>query len=291
MLTRARIRNAHPPSPHSSLSSASPSPEPKHEPVTAVASSSSDDYFSPPTSPPPVRRPRRGRPPTGLGARSQQTPGRVPATGGCVRRMKLSQTINENVMRAYYSAPEGGTNLTAYRERMLSMFQVRVIQRNHRLDEAALELRLEALRNRVVSAPPQEEAQAPVVSHFVTTPVAGVEEDKVEQVSTQCNERLSYAYEGAIREYRFAPLKPKLPRLPMCGKNRALKQNNCTDGGYYKSTLTEHEAQILALSAPQIIPLSNPYDNAAIYFGDAEVDNKNETVVDPSCDIIIISET
>ncbi|XP_050554181.1 uncharacterized protein LOC118265107 [Spodoptera frugiperda] len=242
MLTRARrTRGAPPPSPDSSLSSASPSPEPNHEPVTAVASSSSDEYFSPPTSPPPVRRPRRGRPPTGLGARGQQTPGRVPAAGGCARRMKWTQTINENVMRAYYGATEGGTNLTAYRERMLSMFQVlepsvnvsaqrlsdqvRVIQRNRRLDEAALDrLRSEALRNRVVPAPPQEVVQTPTASQNVTptTPAAGVENDRVEQVSTQCNERLRSTLEDAIREYRFAPLKLKLPRLPMCGRNRAL---------------------------------------------------------------------
>ena len=58
-------------------------------------------------------------------------------------------------MRSYYGATEGGNNLTAYRVRMLSLFQVleravnvsaqrlsdqvRVIQRNHMLDDTVLD--------------------------------------------------------------------------------------------------------------------------------------------------------
>ncbi|KAJ8720680.1 hypothetical protein PYW08_006145 [Mythimna loreyi] len=40
-----------------------------------------------------------------------------------------------------------------------------------------------------------------------------------------------------------------------------------TGGGAYKSVLTEQDAQILAMVAPQIQPLPNPYDDAAAYFG------------------------
>uniref|UniRef100_A0A2H1WPN7 SFRICE_019502 n=1 Tax=Spodoptera frugiperda TaxID=7108 RepID=A0A2H1WPN7_SPOFR len=166
-----------------------------------------DDYFSPPTSPPAVRRPGRSRPSTGLGARGRQTPKRVPVTGGCARRMKWFQTINENVMRAYYGATEGETNLTAYREKMLSMFQVldpsvnvsaqRLSDQVQRLDKAALNrLRLETVHNRVVFASPQ--SVAPTVSQNLklTTSVPGWEDDRVEQVSTQCNERMRSALEA-----------------------------------------------------------------------------------------------
>ncbi|CAH2210180.1 jg26626, partial [Pararge aegeria aegeria] len=39
----------------------------------------------------------------------------VAVTSGVVRRIRWSQSINENVMRAYYGATEGGNNLTLYR--------------------------------------------------------------------------------------------------------------------------------------------------------------------------------
>ena len=39
--------------------------------------------------------------------------------GGEVRRMRWSQQLNESVIRAYYRATEGATNLTAYRSRLL----------------------------------------------------------------------------------------------------------------------------------------------------------------------------
>ncbi|PZC71632.1 hypothetical protein B5X24_HaOG212865 [Helicoverpa armigera] len=127
MLTRAAAskRDARPPPPESSLSSTSPPPDPGPPviPAAAAASGSSDEYFSPPTSPP-VRRQGRLRPSTGLGSGDQQVPSRVPATGGCAQRMKWTQKMNENVMRSYYGSTEGGTNLTAYRDRMLSLFRV-----------------------------------------------------------------------------------------------------------------------------------------------------------------------
>ncbi|PZC84553.1 hypothetical protein B5X24_HaOG204583 [Helicoverpa armigera] len=93
-------------------------------------------------------------------------------------RMRWTQKMNENVMRAYYGSTEGGTNLTAYRDRMLSLFQVlepavnvstqrlsdqvRVIQRNHRLDDAALDrLRLEMLSSPMVTTSSQAAVPPP----------------------------------------------------------------------------------------------------------------------------------
>ena len=96
-----RTRLSPPESPHSS---ALPLPDPG-SPVSsavAVASSLSDEYFSPPKSPTHVRRQIRGRPPRSLGLRGQPAPSRAPATGGCVQRLRLAQSINENIMRAYF---------------------------------------------------------------------------------------------------------------------------------------------------------------------------------------------
>lgn len=151
--------------------------------------------------------------------------------------------MNENVMRAYYGSTEGGTNLTAYRVRMLSLFQdleptvnvsaqrlsdqVRVIQRNHRLDDAALDrLRSEVLNNLIISTPTQTAVQAPVNDAITPRPnnVSHEVDDRVVTVSSQCNDRLRSALEDALREYRSTPteLRPRLPRLPMHKKNRAL---------------------------------------------------------------------
>ncbi|KAH9631102.1 hypothetical protein HF086_000145 [Spodoptera exigua] len=116
MLTRAAARRACPPPPASSLSSASPPPGSsltvsEGTPAVAAASSSSDEYYSPPTTPPPTRRRGGRRPPAGLGPRGPSASDRVPAAGGSVQRMRWTQAINENVMRAYYGATEGRNNL------------------------------------------------------------------------------------------------------------------------------------------------------------------------------------
>ncbi|XP_045535408.1 uncharacterized protein LOC106709986 [Papilio machaon] len=98
---------------------------------------------------------RSGRPPPArLESSGVTPPPTAPATGGVVRRMRW-HLLNESVMRAYFGATEGGTNLTAYRPKMLSLFQtlhpsvsvtaqrlsdqVRVIQRRHLLDDSVLE--------------------------------------------------------------------------------------------------------------------------------------------------------
>ncbi|XP_022814502.1 uncharacterized protein LOC111348202 [Spodoptera litura] len=247
MLTRraaAALRaQTHLPSPTSSPSSAPPPsvPVPDEEvPLTdAGASSSSDEYFSPPTTPPPSRRRRGGRRPSSrLGPRSPLASGGVPAPGGNVSRMKWTRSINENVMRAYFGATVGGSNLTAYRVRLLAMFQVleptinvsaqrlsdqvRVIQRNRMLDDIVLDrLRSEVLRSRVIIPLSQNVQQGQVDVDSVDTP----NDDRTTEVSThKCSEELRRALEDAIQEYRFVSpsLRPHLPRLPMHKKNRAL---------------------------------------------------------------------
>lgn len=45
------------------------------------------------------------------------------------------------------------------------------------------------------------------------------------------------------------------------------KEINKTGGGSYKPILGEVGAQILATVRDQVTPLSNPYDDAALYFG------------------------
>lgn len=40
-----------------------------------------------------------------------------------------------------------------------------------------------------------------------------------------------------------------------------------TGGGSYKPSLTDADSQILAIMGPQLHPLPNPFDDAAVYFG------------------------
>ncbi|XP_041981608.1 uncharacterized protein LOC121735007 [Aricia agestis] len=51
------------------------------------------------------------------------------------------------------------------------------------------------------------------------------------------------------------------------------KEINRTGGGSYRSTISDHDALILSMVAPQVQPLANPYDDAALYFGDTEKNN------------------
>lgn len=62
-----------------------------------------------------------------------------------------------------------------------------------------------------------------------------------------------------IKEYSFFQLTSKI----------ALSQKEIfkTIGGSYVKKITDTDAQVLALIAPQIKPLPNPYDDAASYFG------------------------
>ncbi|CAK1590532.1 unnamed protein product [Parnassius mnemosyne] len=58
------------------------------------------------------------------------------------------------------------------------------------------------------------------------------------------------------------------------------KEITSTGGGSYTSVLTQQDAQILAMVAPQVQPLQNPFDDAAFYFGDTELISENiETIL------------
>ncbi|XP_050555349.1 uncharacterized protein LOC126911577 [Spodoptera frugiperda] len=99
--------------------------------------------------------------------------------------------------------------------------QVRVIQRNRMLDDIVLDrLQSEELRSRVI-IPLQQNIEEPTQIE----PVVAPNDDRTTEVSThKCSEELRRALEDAIREYRFISpsLRPRLPRLPMHKKNRAL---------------------------------------------------------------------
>ncbi|XP_039757945.1 uncharacterized protein LOC120632205 [Pararge aegeria] len=227
-------------------------PRSKHE-SSSSSSSSLDEFKTPPTSagdvtPPPVRRTCRGgttrrhqykkdddhSTSASLEQQGLRAPANAPVTGGVVRRMRWSQSINESVMRAYYGATEGETNLTSYRSRMLSMFQalqptmtvtaqrlsdqVRAIQRRHLLDEAQLErLRLALPQINAIRSLPQQTVQTNIQEEL---------QDGVDlAVSTdQDDVLLRSALEDAILMYRYKPLhlRPKLPRLPIHRRNMAL---------------------------------------------------------------------
>ncbi|XP_061712770.1 atherin-like [Cydia pomonella] len=235
-----------PPSPASCVSSQSSSGD---EFATAPDTSESSDECGPP--PPPRPPARRGRPPlpARLGPAGHPAPPTAPAAGGVVRRMRWSQSMNENVMRAYYGATEGGTNLCAYRVRILPLFQaleptievtaqrlsdqVRVIQRRKRLDDSTLDrLRLEALSARSTSTsardpPATSPDPVPAPDQAPRAPrvdlSAGEEEQFAQSASSTANEQLRRTLEEVITQYRSTPnTRPRLPRLPMNRRNLAL---------------------------------------------------------------------
>lgn len=157
--------------------------------------------------------------------------------------------MNENVMRAYYGATEGETMLSAYRSRLLPLFQaleptitvseqrlsdqVRVIQRLKRLDDATLDrLRQEALSARAdftsvrdLPATSPDPVPAPdLASEAPRVDFSTDEGDFASQsVSTSANEQLRRTLEEAITQYRTTTnSRPRLPRLPMNRRNLAL---------------------------------------------------------------------
>ena len=100
---------------------------------------------------------------------------------------------------------------------------MRVIQRSRKLDDTVLDrLRSEHLR---VSHVTQIQ---PVVAPSLPSAVQDVGElevdDMTNNVSTQYNEEIKETLECAIRRYRYMPpmSRPRLPRLPMHRKNKAL---------------------------------------------------------------------
>ncbi|CAB3227166.1 unnamed protein product [Arctia plantaginis] len=242
MITRARASRARLTPPDSSLRSAVQSPEVTTQvPVITEASSStsSDEFFSPPTSPTPVRRQGRGRPPVCLGSRGPSASNRAPAIGGNVRRMKWTSSMNENVMRAYFVATEGETNLTAYRNRLLTLFQeleptvnvtvqrlsdqVRAIKRCNLLNSSVLERLRSDLQISLTTFPSSQAVTHQDLEIPQASPAEGEEID-ASSVSTQYNDIIRNTLEGAILEYGSMNFvnRPRLPRLPMHKRNKAL---------------------------------------------------------------------
>ncbi|XP_063368185.1 ras and Rab interactor 3-like [Cydia amplana] len=256
MITRSQRRaaestnNARPPPPPASSSSSS-TPSSGDEFATAPDTDGSSDESGPPPPPPPRPPARRWRPPlpARLGPAGHPAPPTAPAAGGIVRRMRWTREMNENVMRAYYGATEGGTQLSAYRSRILPLFQaleptitvseqrlsdqVRVIQRLKRLDDATLDrLRQEALSARADSTsvrdlPAMSPDPVPAPDLAPGAPQVDVCTDEgdfaSQNVSTTANEQLRRTLEEAITQYRATTnSRPRLPRLPMNRRNLAL---------------------------------------------------------------------
>ncbi|XP_045770460.1 uncharacterized protein LOC123870988 [Maniola jurtina] len=218
--------------------------------TSGVDSSSDEDYRTPPSSTgsaddtrPPRRAPRRRAthpPPDGLEQQELRAPTTASAASGVVRRMRWTQRMNENVMRAYYRATDGGTNLTGYRSRMVSLFQaleptvtvsaqrlsdqVRVIQRRRVLDESTLDrLRLNLPQVITTGNSTHKSPQIPSVIEILNT------QEELQggldlAVSNQNDEQMRRTLEDAILEFRSVPnnLRPKLPRLPVHRRNMAL---------------------------------------------------------------------
>ncbi|XP_045535833.1 uncharacterized protein LOC123721337 [Papilio machaon] len=192
-----------------------------------------------PSTPPrrPVRG--RGRPPSARLGPAGRIPHPAPATGGVVRRMRWTSELNESVMRAYYQATEVETNLTAYRGRMLSLFQVlqpntavtaqrlsdqvRVILRSRRLDDSVLDRLRTEIRSslRDTESAPTAPLNVDCVDSRPPTPIAplnvGASDTIAENVSSQDNEHMRRTLEEAIKEFKDVPTlsRSRLPRLPI----------------------------------------------------------------------------
>ncbi|CAH2094526.1 unnamed protein product [Euphydryas editha] len=174
-------------------------------------------------------------PPVGLApTESQGTQHSVPAAGG-VRRMRWTNNMNENVMRAYYRAVGGETGRTGYRAVMHREFlllepnltvteqnladRARYIQRKGVFNAAELErIRREAAPE-VESVSTEQNAvitqQTIVRSEVPVDAIAeGAASHKIEQMRG--------ILEEAISEIRSAPLeqRPRLSRLPLNAATR-----------------------------------------------------------------------
>ncbi|KAJ0182259.1 hypothetical protein K1T71_001628 [Dendrolimus kikuchii] len=173
--------------------------------------------------------------------------------------MRWTQELNECVMRAYFEATEGGTNLTSYRGRLLSLFQtlqpastvtaqrlsdqVRAIQRLHLLDESTLDRLRNTVRiNRESTDTPQPTSPAPPADS--QWPVNSTMDDVSEglavgNVSIQTNEQLRRTLEHSIQEFRDQPIlnRPRLPKLPLHRNNLVLMGTlDCLLAPYFRSS-------------------------------------------------------
>ncbi|CAG4974393.1 unnamed protein product [Parnassius apollo] len=184
--------------------------------------------------------------PEGLvSARPSRTQQAAPDTGGA-RRMRWSQTMNANALRAYFRARGEETVCLAHRVRMHRLFaelepsliiteqnladRVRYILRSNIFDVAELErLRREAVpssdeNGTAEDAAPQMVEQPANVDASVNTPVVvGSNDDGTVALELKL-EHMRSTLEEAIVETRTSPLenRPRLPRIALSKRNRAV---------------------------------------------------------------------
>ncbi|CAG4943406.1 unnamed protein product [Parnassius apollo] len=194
----------------------------------------------------PSNPPHPSSPPEGLvSAGSSRTQQAAPAAGGA-RRMRWSQAMNTNALRAYFRAKGEETGCLAYRARMHRLFaelepsltvteqnpadRVRYILRSNIFDVAELErLRREAVPSSdenatAEDAAPQLIEQPANVDAAVNTPVVVDSNDDGTVAQELELEHMRSTLEEAIVETRSTPLenRPRLPHIALSKRNRAV---------------------------------------------------------------------
>ncbi|CAG5055711.1 unnamed protein product [Parnassius apollo] len=192
----------------------------------------------------PSSPPHPSSPPEGLvSAGSSRTQQAAPAAGGA-RRMRWSQTMNANALRAYFRAKGEETGCLAYRARMHRFFaelepslsvneqnladRVRYILRSNIFGDAELErLRREAVPSSdgnatAGNAAPLIAQQTANVDAAVNIPFV-VDSDDDGIVSYEL-EKMRSILEESMLETRSMPLenRPRLPRITLSKRNRAV---------------------------------------------------------------------
>ncbi|CAG4966612.1 unnamed protein product [Parnassius apollo] len=192
----------------------------------------------------PSSPPHPSSPPEGLvSAGSSRTQQAAPAAGGA-RRMRWSQTMNANALRAYFRAKGEETGCLAYRARMHRFFaelepslsvteqnladRVRYILRSNIFGDAELErLRREAVPSSDGNATAGDAApliaqQTANVDAAVNIPVVVDSDD--DGIVPHELEQMRSILEESMLETRSMPLenRPRLPRIPLSKRNRAV---------------------------------------------------------------------
>ncbi|CAG4950304.1 unnamed protein product [Parnassius apollo] len=192
----------------------------------------------------PSSPPHPSSPPEGLvSAGSSRTQQAAPAAGGA-RRMRWSQTMNANALRAYFRAKGEETGCLAYRARMHRFFaelepslsvteqnladRVRYILRSNIFGDAELErLRREAVPSSdgnatAGNAAPLIAQQTANVDAAVNIPFVVDSDD--DGIVPHELEKMRSILEESMLETRSMPLenRPRLPRIPLSKRNRAV---------------------------------------------------------------------
>ncbi|CAG5057386.1 unnamed protein product [Parnassius apollo] len=194
----------------------------------------------------PSSPPHPSSPPEGLvSAGSSRTQQAAPAAGGA-RRMRWSQTMNANALRAYFRAKGEETGCLAYRARMHLFFaelepslsvteqnladRVRYILRSNIFGDAELEqLRCEAVPSSdgnatAGNAAPLIAQQTANVDAAVNIPFVVNSDD--DGIVPHELEKMRSILEESILETHSMPFenRPRLPRIPLSKRNRAVER-------------------------------------------------------------------